>query len=302
MIVSLKRVFRTGWSNFTRGRGLSLITIFVMFLTVSLVSSLFLFRGLADFLLVSLEKKIDIAVYFKESATEEDIFKIKDSLAEIQGVKGVDYVSEGQALSQFQAKHQGDDSINQALNELGDNPFLASLNVSASDVLQYDEVSQFLQSTRFESLIDRVDYGQRKPIIERFYSLRSAFESGGLAVALILGFIAFSITFVTIRLAIYSAGEEIGIMRLVGASNWFIRGPFLVQGLICGLLAFLVSFLVLLGTSYFLSPKIFDLTSGFELFKYLLSNWPALIGLQLISGVGLGTVSSLVAISRYLEK
>lgn len=301
MIVSLKRVFRTGWDNFSRSRGLSLITVFVMFLTVSLVSSLFLFRGLADHLLFSLQQKIDVAVYFKETAAEDDILQIKNSLTEIEGVKNVEYVSRQQALDEFAAKHP-EGPVGQALNELGENPFLASLNIKASDVLQYDKVNEFLQDPKFDALVDHVDYSERKPIIERFYSLRSTLERGGLALALILGFIAFSITFVTIRLAIYSAADEIGIMRLVGASNWFIRGPFLFQGLICGLLASLASFLILLTGTYFISPQITNLFSGFNPFQYLVSNLMTILGLQLISGVGLGIFSSLAAVGRYLEK
>lgn len=281
---------------------MSTITIFVMFLTISILTSIFIFKGVTDFLLMSLEKKMDISVYFKEGVPEEEIFKTKDLLLEIQGVRKVTYVSPAEALEKFKERHQYDDIITQALEEVGDNPFLASLNISASEALDYEKVSQFLGESRFESLVNKIDFYQRKPVIEKFYSLKASFERTGLILALILALVAFSITFVTIRLAIYNSSEEIGIMRLVGASNWFISGQFVVQGIICGILAVTATLIVFPALSYFLAPKIFSLTGGFNLFNYFLENFFLIFGFQVLTGMVLGTVSSLVAVRKYLEK
>jgi cell division transport system permease protein len=266
------------------------------------MTSIFLFRGMSSFLMDSLEKKFDISVYFKEDSMETEILKTKDLLLELPEVKSVAYVSQDQALEIFKEKHKDNETINQALVEAGDNPFLASLNVRAGSVSNYETINKFLQNARFESLIDKVDYYQRKPVIESFYYLIDNLQKTGLVLTLVLAFIAFSITFVTIRLAIYSASEEIGIMRLVGADNWFIRGPFLVQGVICGLLAFLISLILFLALSYSLSPKILYLTSGFNLFQYFIGNFFTVFALQILSGAGLGVFSSLIAIRRYLDK
>jgi len=282
---------------------LSLVTVFVVFLAVSLFTSLFLFQGIAGFLLDSLEKKIDISVYFKDGISETDILDIREELlSSVQGIKNIDYVSPEQALARFQERHQYNDAIKQALAEVGGNPFPASLNIRVDEGLKFEAVAQFLSDPLFQDQIEQVDYYQRKPVIEKFYSLKSGLEKTGLVVALLLAFIAFSITFITIRLAIYSAGDEIGIMRLVGASNWFIRGPFLIQGIICGAGAILAGLICFSLLSFFFSAQLFDLTGGFNLFNYFLSHFFVVLGLQVLSGVGLVSFSSLVAIRKYLEK
>ncbi len=267
-----------------------------------MISSIFLFRGVGDFLLVSLEKKIDISVYFKEGVSEQEILNTKDLLLEIPGVKNVSYISSEEAIAAFKERYKDDDIITQALAEVGNNPFLASLNIVASDALKYESVTNFLQESRFEGLVDNVDYFQRKPVIEKFYSIKNSFERSGLLAGLVLALVAFSITFVTIRLAIYSASEEIGIMRLVGASNWFIRGQFIVQGVICGVLAVLITLVIFPILSYIFSSKLASLTGGFNLFSYYLDNFFIILGVQVLTGMGLGTVSSLIAVRKYLDK
>jgi len=302
MWIYLKRILKSGWLNFKRSQVLSVITVFVMFLTISLLTFIFIFKGASDFLLYSLEKKIDVSVYFKEGVSEEEILKTKDLLLEIQGVKIINYVSPAEALAKFKERYKDDDLIAKALEEAGDNPFLASLNITASQVLDYESIAKLLGESRFEGLVSNVDYFQRKPVIEKFFSLKNSLEKTGLAATIILAMIAFSITFVTIRLAIYSSSEEIGIMRLVGASNWFIQGQFIVQGIICGSLAILIALLVFSALSYLLSSRLVDLTGGFNLFNYFLGNFFNILALQVLTGAGLGIISSLVAVRKYLEK
>ncbi len=302
MKIFLKRIFKNGWLNFQRSQGLSIITVFVMFLTVSMVSSIFLFKGIGDFLLVSLESKIDISVYFKEGTSEQEVLNTKDLLLEIDGVKKVNYISQEEAVDNFKERYQDDEVILQALEEVGGNPFLTSLEVTAEDTLKYDSVTTFLEQNRFEGLIENVDYYQRKPVIDKFYSIKGTFERSGLLASLILSLVAFSITFVTVRLAIYSASEEIGIMRLVGASNWFIRGQFIVQGMICGGLAVLITLVIFPIFSYIFSSKLLSLTGGFNLFNFYLKNFFNLLGIQFLIGIGLGSTSSVIAVRKYLEK
>ncbi|MDP2930563.1 MAG: permease-like cell division protein FtsX [bacterium] len=302
MFKSIGKIFKAGWTNFKRNKWLSWMTVFAMVLTISLATSIFIFRGMADFLMESLEKKFDISVYFKEDSLEAEILQARDLLVNLPEVKIVEYVSKDQAMADFVQKHKDDDAISQALNELGDNPFLSSLNVVTGSVSGYDAVNSFLEGEQFSDLIEKVDYYERKPVIDKFYAVSAGLQRSGLLAAFLLAVVAFSITFVTIRLAIYGSSGEIGIMRLVGASNWFIRGPFLAQGMICGFFASLVVILIFLLLTFLLSAKVFDLTDGFEMFKYFTSNLLVFFGLQVLTGAGLGAVSSLAAVGKYLEK
>jgi cell division transport system permease protein len=301
IITSLKRIFREGLNHFQRNASLSTMTIFVMVLTISLVTTLFFFRGLSDFMITSLKNKIDISVYFKDSSLEEEILKAKEMLLELPGVESVESVSREEALEKFTGRHQQEELIMEAVKEAGDNPFLASLNIRAKAVSEYETVSRFLEEGQFKDSIAKVDYFQRKPIIEKVFDISRDIENAGIIASLLLAAVAFSVTFVAIRLAIYNSREEISIMRLVGASNWFIRGPFIIHGLILGVFSALAALLVFVTAGYFLAPKILILSGGFDLFKFFAINISTVILLEIGTGVGLGVVSSSIAIRKYLE-
>lgn len=304
MFTSLKRVFRFGWLNFRRQGDLSIATIFIMVMTISLVTSLFLFQNITQFLIYSLQEKVDISVYFKKEAPEADILKIKEEIIKIPEVKEVKYVSREQALEKFIERHKENPTIMESLREVGENPFLASLNIMAREASQYEMVANFLDeslSPTLRNLIEKVDYFQRKPLIERIFSLTSGINQGGIFLSIILAITAILIVFNQVRLAIYSSREELMIQRLVGASNWFIRGPFLIQGAICGFFATIICFLIFFLISWGFSPKLEILFPGLNIFNYFTANFVTIFFIQLATGVGLGVISSLIATRRYLQ-
>ena len=300
MLISLKRIIRSGWLNFSRNSGLSLATIFIMVMTISLVTSLFLFRDISQFLISGLEEKIDISVYFKEAVQEEDILRFREEINKIPEVKNVEYVSREAALERFTQRYKDNQVIMESLGEVG-NPLLASLNIKAWEPSQYITVTNFLETSSYKNLIDKVDYYQRKPVIERIFSITSAINKTGIGFSLILAIVAILVAFNTIRLAIYNSKEEISFMRLVGASNWFIRGPFLVQGAISGFAAVIITLLIFSGALFFLSPKLEILFPGLNIFNSFTGNLGILFLIQIFTGVGLGVVSSIIAIRKYLE-
>ncbi|MDA1337147.1 MAG: FtsX-like permease family protein, partial [bacterium] len=120
-------------------------------------------------------------------------------------------------------------------------------------------------------------------------------------VTLFAGFIAVLVAFNTIRLTIYGSRDEIEVMRLVGASNWFIRGPFIIQGVIVGVLATLITTLLFFPVTLFVGIKLQSFAPGFDLFSYFASNLLVIVFLQLAVGVGLGVISSLLALRRHLR-
>ncbi len=300
MLISLKRIIRSGWLNFSRNKGLSLATIFIMVMTISLVTSLFLFRDITQFLISSLQEKVDISVYFKEATQEEDILRFREEINKIPEVKNVEYVSRETALERFTQRYKDNQVIMESLAEVG-NPLLASLNIKAWEASQYMTVTNFLETSSYKNLIDKVDYYQRKPVIERIFSITSTINKTGIGFSLILAIVAILVAFNTIRLAIYNSKEEISVMRLVGASNWFIRGPFLVQGAISGFAAAIITLLIFTGALFFLSPKLEILFPGLNIFNSFTGNLGMLFLIQIFTGVGLGVVSSIIAIRKYLK-
>ena len=301
MLITFKRILKSSWLNFTRDGGIAGATIFILVMAIFLVSSLFLLKEASQFLILAIKEKVDISVYFKEDSTEKDILNVKEEISKIPEVKKVEYVSKEMALQIFVERHKDDPLLMEALREVGGNPFLASLNIKALEAGQYEKITQFLENPSFENLIEKIDYYQRKPIIERIFSLTNFAKKTGILLSIALVMVTILVTFNTIRLAILNSSEEIKIQRIVGASNWFIRGPFLIQGAISGIFAILISFLIFSLICWILTPKIEILFPGLNLFNLLTKNLKFLIPIQIFTGIGLGVISSLIAIRKYLR-
>ena len=301
MITTLKRIIRSGWKNSFRNGASVIATIFIIVITISLISSLFLLNLSSQFLASSLQDKIDIAVYFKEDVLLEEILQVKLDIVKIPEVKDVEYISKEEALEKFIERHKKDQTLMDSLSEVGGNPFLASLNITARQMSQYDLISAYLDNSSFRSLFNKIDYYQRKTIIQKIDSITSSVNKTGIVLSFGLGLLAVLVTFNTIRLAIYNAREEIATMRLVGASNWFIRGPFVVEGVLSGLAAALICAVSIPFILYFLSPKTESLLPGLNLFGFWVDNILKILALQFLTGIALGSFSSMIAIRRYLR-
>ena len=158
---------------------------------------------------------------------------------------------------------RNDSVLSKALQEVGDNPFLPSLNITTNgDPRNMQQVANILQTSDFSKLIDKVDFSQKKDTIEKVYSITSNINIFGIILGVILIIVAILVVFNTIKLAIENSKEEISTMRIVGASNWFIRGPFVIQGIIYGVIAFLICILISGISAYFLSSKIVSCFAG----------------------------------------
>ena len=303
MSTNFKRVVNFGVKDFSRNKGISIAAIFVLTITIMLVTGLFFFHGMVKYLTSQIQDKIDITAYFKDGTQEQDILNAKDEILKTaSNVKNVEYVSKDQALATFNKTHQYDSVLSQALHEVGVNPFLPSLNITTNgDPSQYAQVSNILQTSDFSKLIDSVDFSQKKDIIEKVYSITSNVNLFGLILGIILVLVAMLVVYNTIKLAIDSSKEEISTMRIVGASDWFVRGPFIIQGVIYGIVSFLICIFITLIFAFFLSPKISVILPGFDMFNYFLNNWYIFILIQLGFGVGVGVISSFIVIKKYLD-
>ena len=259
MLTTLFRLIKYGFLGFWRNGWLSTTTLSIILLALLVFEGLIMFNVFTETALNSLQEKIDISIYFKTDTPEDEILQTKRSLESLAEVKSVEYISRDKALEIFKQRHTDDQAIAQSLGELQENPLLASLNIKAHDPKQYAAIAGYLDKAGFKSWFEKVTYAQNAVIIERLNKIIDTAEKGGLILIIFLALIAVLVTFNTIRLAIYSSREEIGIMRLVGASNYFIRGPYVVEGVIFGLIAGILSVLIVLPIIYFVSPyaKIF---------------------------------------------
>jgi len=302
MFTSFKRVVKFAWSDFIRHSGNNFAAIFVLAVPILLATSLFIFQGLSQFVVSQIQSKIDITAYFNPDTKEQDILNVKDQIMKLSPhIKQVEYVSSDQAMKEFNDRHKDNPDFIAAEEEVGTNPFLPSLNIVTDQAYQYKNISDFLQSDGFSSIINKVDYSQKKDTIEKFYSITANINKSGYVLSIVLFVIALIVVLNTLKLSIEGSKDEITSMKLVGASNWFIRGPFIVQGAICGLVAFLVCFVASGAVFYFLAPSLEIIVPGFNVFNYFLSNFEFVLLIQVGFGVGLGALASFILVRSYLK-
>ena len=301
-----KRVARYGLIGFIRNGFVSLSAILVMTITLFVIATIMISNAALSSTLADLTNKVDITVYFTPQATDTQVQNVKQALLALPEVKSVDYVSAEDALTAFKKRHQNDQLTLQALDELSGNPLGASLEVRAKDTSQYERIAKYLAAQQAQNnadgqSIDKVNFEQNKTAIDRLTNLIQTSRSLGIGVALVLALASVLIAFNTIRLAIYTSRDEIGVMNLVGASNWYVRGPFMVSGVLYGLVSGLFVLVVMYPGALWLGPASERFLGTFNVYDYYISNFPFLFLTVIGSGVALGALSSFLAVRRYLR-
>ncbi len=303
--IKFKRIVQSGWSNFKRNGLVSYASILVATITLSVITGLFLFHAVLSSSIRQLQDKVDIAIYFRVDAPEDQILLLQDTLKNLPEVARVDYSSADEQVLLFRNRHSDDYLTIQALDELGDNPFGGLLLVKAKDSTQYESIAKVLEGDSqiakdSSQIIERINYSQNKIVINKLNKLIAGAKDIGTIVTLILGVISVVIMFTTIRLTIYMAKEEISIMRLVGASGRYVSAPFLIEGVFYGFFAWLITGFLFWPITYFLGQKATDLI-GINLYNYYYSNFFYIGGWVLLIGIFLGVISSILAIRKYLN-
>lgn len=302
---NIKRVTRAGFVGFWRNAFVSLASIFVMVVTLFTIGVAIFLGQLLDTSLDQIRSKVDINVYFVTTAGEQDILGLKAALEGLPDVAEVTYVSREQALADFRSRHENDQLTLQALDELGDNPLGATLSIRARETSQYEGIEAFLTEKRNledpqKPFIRETNFYKNKDAIDKLTRIINGVEKFSLVTLVILICASVLITFNTIRLAIYTAREEITVMRLVGASNTFIRGPFILQGIMYGAIAGIITLVIFYPLTIWLG----GVTESFfllNIFHYYVTNFPSMFMTIVGAGIALGAASSIFAITRYLK-
>lgn len=312
MWTAFKRIVRGGIVGFWRNAFVSFSSVLVMTVALFMVATALFNNYALEVALAELQGKVDINVYFVTGAPEEEILALKDVLEDMPEVAEVTYTSRSQALEEFRTRHQGDELTIRALEELGDNPLGAALSVRAKETSQYEGIAAYLNAQRDNppsgaAGIDRINYNQNKEAISGLTKIINNTRQANTAKAIILIAIALFVAFNTVRLAIHNSREEIGVMRLVGASNPYIASPFMISGILQGLIAgvfvllLLYPALIFYENSFYPFPFFAEAGYGKLLFNYFVTNFPAIFGILVGSGILIGALSSALAVRRYLR-
>ncbi len=304
--IDTKRIIRSGLINFKRNGTISIAAVLITTITLSVIAALIFLQAILNFSVAQIKDKVDVTIYFTTSAPEEKIVSLKSSLEKLPEVAEVAYVTREQALADFRERHKDDYLTLQALDEINKNPLGAELNIKAQDPSQYESISNFLESDNAlakdsSSIIEKVNYHENKEIIDRLTAITSGAQKLGFGITLVLIIISILIMFNTIRLTIFIAREEIGVMRLVGAGNRYIRGPFLVEGIVYGLISAVVTMILYYPLTLYLGRNLSGFF-GMNLFEYYMANFFQIFLIVVLAGVILGSISSFIAIKKYLKK
>lgn len=303
---TFKRILVGGARSFSRSGLVSFATVLIMTVTLIIIGSLIFLSAILSNTLAAIEDKVDVNVYFVTDAPESDILSAKNSLERLDEVALVTYTSREEAITQFRTRHADDELTLGALDQLGENPLGASLAVKATDPTKYETIVNFLSNDANVSpsgapIIDHVNYYQNKTVIDRLTNAIGATQTAGLVIVILFSIASVIIALATVRLAIYTARDEISVMRLVGASNTYIRGPFIVAGIISGAVSGLIALALFYPAVWYSGGTLSGWLGGFNLFTYYLTNFPMIFGILVGSGMVLGGIASFLGVRRYLS-
>jgi len=305
-ITKFRRIIKAGFINFKRNGLISWAAILIVTITLSVITTIILLQAVLYSSLDQIKDKVDVTIYFNVGVSEDKIMLLKASIEKLPEVDKVIYTGANDALKLFRERHSNDYPTIQALDEIKENPLGAYLNVKAKEVSQYESIANFLKSDNAlilgsTSIIDKINYHQNKLVIDRLNAIIAGAQRLGFLIALIFIIISLIITFNTIRLTIFIFKEEIGVMRLVGASKMRVRGPFMIQGAIYGIVASIITMALFWPATAWLGYNMTDFL-GLNMYSYFLSNFLQIFVIILSIGVLLGMISSSLAIRKYLNR
>ncbi|NTV22465.1 MAG: ABC transporter permease [Candidatus Yonathbacteria bacterium] len=306
MFTTLRRIIRSGFVSFWRNGVVSAASVLVMTVTLFTLGTTIFLGALLHSSLEYLKEKVDVNIYFVTTAVEDEIMGVKTALDTLPEVAETVYTSREQALEEFKTRHENDYTTLQALEELEENPLGASISVRAKETSQYESIARYLEDHGMAggsegSIVESVNFYQNKTAIEKLNGIIDGMDKISFVVTVFLVVISVLITFNTVRLAIYTAREEIAIMRLVGADNIFIRGPFIVEGILYGIFAALVTLLALYPVTKWLGDETERFFGTMNIFDYYMQNFWQILFIIAGAGIVLGILSSFLAVRRYLR-
>ena len=293
----LRRIIFVGISNIIRAPFVSFSAIFVMTIMLFVVGFAVLLGQVTNDVVGTLRDKVDLTVYFVSNTPEEQIIAFRDTAESHPTVSRVVYVSQDSALEEYKKRHESNPQLLQGLLLLEENPLRARFSIEAEDTGDLEGIAKFLQnedvlSDNPTTIIDKIDFYQNREIIARLTSVIDSTTLFVQGVIVLFVFIAFLIVFNIIRLVIYLSKDEISVMQLIGATDFYIRTPFLISGGLYGFIGAIFALLFLYPVSLWISPvveRLFENQTGLD--SYYVSEITLLTIVVLLLGIIVGVVS-----------
>jgi cell division transport system permease protein len=301
-MTSFVRILKFALQDIWRNLGLSSMTVFILILMLLSVNTLLAMDVTTKEAVHLVKDQVNVSFYLSEDATDKNIKDLQNYIAEFPEVDSVKVVAKEDVLAAFQTRHQFSAEVLQALSELGGNPFGPTVIVKTKEPGQYRKIIEALAIPQYDSLIESKSFDGHEEALDRIQAITMRIEQIGFGLSVLFALIAFLIIFNTIRVTIYSQRVEISIKRLVGANNWFIRGPYLIESVIFTLISMVFTMAIV-----FVAVDRLDrylgvvFPNGFSLTNYYTSHMLYVFGLQTLAVLLLTITSSSLAMRRQLK-
>lgn len=304
-MITLWRMIAFGVQNFWRNVWLSVVTVVILTLNLFLMSMVMGLNVVGDQALTAVKEKVNLSVFFTATTSEQQVKTIREELLQKAEVKSVDVITRQQHLEDLKAAYPDSGLVNAAIEVLGDNPLGPGLVVTARSFDGYSGIVQALHDERYATVIEDTgnDFEANRDVINTISRTVSNLRQVAVWLNLFFALIAALMVFNTIRVNIYTHSDEIGIMKLVGSSDTFVRGPFIVTSVVYGILAAVITTLLFVPVLTIANPFLNSFFAGYDIniLGYFYQHVWLILGLEVLVGCGLSGLSSLFAIGRYLR-
>ncbi len=303
-MLTFLRAIKFAGQNFVRNFWLSLVTVIILALSIFLISVLVGVRVTAEQALSEVRSRVDVSVFFQADAPESEMLDLQAKLERLPEVASVTYVSKDDALAKFREQTQGEEGIERVIEAIGVNPLQASLVIRAKQLDHYPQILAVVTDPAYDRLIEKDQVADSKvTFIKEFSQFTKNLSRFGVWLSIVFAIIAALVVFNTIRITIYAYRTEISIMKLVGASNAFVRAPFIIESIFYAVIAAFIALAVIWLLIASLAPFLARLFAGFDLnvTQYFQTNFLTVFGPPVLLAIALSMVSSAVAVGRYLR-
>ncbi len=280
-----------------------MVTITILTLALLSLNFFVVLSALLDRSIATIENKINVTVRFQPTAQETEIKALTTRIAGLPEAASVTVITREEALERLKQHYSDDSQIQESLQELGENPLSASAVIKAVNIEGYSSILTVLADKQFASIIERQSFNDRTQLIKRINDIKINITRVGTAVTIFFAIVAALIVMNTIRMTIYARRREVGVMKLVGATNWFIRAPLIIEALIYGVCAVALTVLIVFPLLSAAQPYItqaFDV-GALDVLGYFSDHFFFIFGYELLAAVVLTMISSSIAIGRYLK-
>ncbi|OIO46992.1 MAG: hypothetical protein AUJ28_01520 [Parcubacteria group bacterium CG1_02_37_51] len=303
--IDIYRAFKFAWQSFWRNFWLSIVTITIISLALISVSLLLSFNLITANVLDIVQARTEIYIDLTDQAKTAQIDFLVNELNRVPDIKEVVYVTPDQTLERFKATYQDNELVIQSLESLGTNPFTGSLRIKVQEIDQFPVLLEEISKPEYSEIleIDNAEFYQARDLITSISSYSDKIEGFGFGISIFFILISVIVVFNTIQMGIYSHREEIGIMKLVGASNWFVRAPFLIEGVLYSVVAILIVLILFYPIAALIQPHLDNFLGEYtlDLVQSINQNIWLVLALEIGIAMFITVVSSFLATRRYLK-